>query len=165
VIVGLGFGDLIERAFGSVTVVGVALLGTAAFLLVTRFLPLHHEPLTPWRALLVGAAQALAVIPGVSRSGATLTAGVAVGLDGEEAARFAFLLALPAILGAAVLEAGSLAELGRTSPAALVVGFVTAAISGYLAIRVVWRVMARGRLWMFAPYCALVGLVVLLVAR
>ena len=164
-VVGLAFGDLVEQAFGSVTVVGISLLVTAAFLLVTRFLPLHAEPLTPGRAVAVGTAQALAIVPGISRSGATLTAGVAVGLDGEEAARFAFLLALPAILGAAVLEADQLAALGRTSPVALAVGFVTAAVSGYLAIRVVWRLMARGRIWVFAPYCAAVGLLVLLVAR
>jgi undecaprenyl-diphosphatase len=103
----------------------------------------------------------VAILPGISRSGSTLTAGLATGLSGVDAARFSFILSLPAILGAVVLEISALADLGASSPAVLIGGFVTAALSGYLAIRIVWKVMENRRLALFAPYCAILGLVVL----
>jgi len=159
--VGLGLGDQVETAFSSLIAVGAGLLFTSLVLILSRFLRPGDKPLTPLRGLLIGAAQAVAIFPGVSRSGSTLTAGLAVGLPAVEAARFAFLLSFPAILGAAVLKADSLMELGQTAHAPLVLGFLASAVSGYAAIRVVWRVMERGRLWMFAPYCAVVGAVVL----
>ena len=71
-------------------------------------------------------------------------------------------LLVPVILGAVVLDLPALASMGAASPVALIVGFLSASLSGYLAIRLVWKVMERGRLAMFAPYCALVGLVVIL---
>jgi undecaprenyl-diphosphatase len=118
-------------------------------------------PLTPIKALGIGIAQCIAILPGVSRSGSTLTAGLMFGLSGEEAARFSFLLSVPAILGAAVLDAPEIAHLGG-NPWILVGSFLVAAASGYVAIRLVWKVMQRGRLAMFAPYCALLGLAALL---
>jgi undecaprenyl-diphosphatase len=159
VVVGLLFKDMVESAFTSVRLVGVDLLITAGILFVSRFFAGGTSPLTPGRALAVGAAQALAILPGISRSGATLTAGLATGLSGVDAVRFSFILSIPAILGAVVLELPALASLGAASPAGLAVGFVTAAASGYVAIRIVWRVMERGRLIVFAPYCAVLGIV------
>lgn len=158
---GIAAEDAISAAFDSVRVVGVDLLITAAFLFASRFIPARAERNTPLRAFLIGVAQACAIFPGISRSGATLAAGLAAGLPGAEAARFSFILAFPAILGAAVFEIESLVTLGQTEPAALALSFLAAMGSGYLAIRIVWRVMTRGRLFLFAPYCALVGLLVL----
>jgi undecaprenyl-diphosphatase len=91
----------------------------------------------------------------------TLVAGLALGLSGADAARFSFLLAIPAILGAVVLQLPGLASLGAEAPIPLLVGFVSAALSGYGAVLLVWRVVERGRLSLFAPYCLLVGLAVL----
>jgi undecaprenyl-diphosphatase len=162
VVVGLAAKDAVETAFASVRVVGVNLIVTAAILFASRFFRGGDAAVTPRRALLIGAAQALAILPGISRSGATLTAGWMLGLSGPQAARFSFLLAFPAILGAGVLEAQNLAAMDR--PAVLAVSFLTACVSGYAAIRMVWRVMAAGRLHWFAPYCAAVGALVLFLA-
>ena len=115
------------------------------------------------RGFLIGVAQALAILPGVSRSGSTLAAGSLLGLRGADAARFSFLLSVPAILGAVVLDAHELSALGQNEPLALAIGFIAAAVSGYLAIRIVWRVMERGRLAVFAPYCAIVGIIAILI--
>ena len=163
VVVGLLAKDPIEAAFSSVRLVGMDLLLTAAILTLSRWFPGGNAPLTAWRALVIGVGQSLAILPGVSRSGTTLTAGLMLGLSGRESARFSFLLSLPAILGAVVLDFHELAALRHSEPAALAIGFVASLVSGYLAIKVVWRVMERGRLIAFAPYCALLGLAALLI--
>ena len=159
---GLLLKDLVEAAFASVRLVGLDLIFTAGILFASRFFSGGSATLTSGRAFLVGCAQALAILPGISRAGCTLTVGLMMGLPGVEAARFSFILSVPVILGAVALEFSSLLSLGSTAPIPLAVGFLTAAASGYLAIRIVWRVMERGRLAIFAPYCALVGAVLLL---
>jgi undecaprenyl-diphosphatase len=161
-VVGLVAKDAVEATFTSVRLVGVDLLLTAVILATTRLRRAGNAPLTTLRSFLIGAAQAVAILPGVSRSGSTLAASHALGLSGEDAARFSFLLSVPAILGAVVLDSKSLAALGSMAPLALALGFVTAAAAGYLAIRVVWRIMVRGKLAWFAPYCALLGVAAIL---
>jgi len=162
VVVGLTAADAVEAAFSNVRLVGVDLVVTAVVLFASRGFGGRGMPLTPLRALLIGIAQAVAILPGISRSGMTLVAGLALGLSGVDAARFSFLLAIPAILGAVVLQLPELASLGAEAPVPLLVGFVSAALSGYGAVLLVWRVVERGRLALFAPYCLLVGLAVLL---
>ena len=163
VVVGLLAKDAIEAAFTSVRLVGADLLLTAVILFATRFLPPGTREADVKRGFLVGVAQALAILPGVSRSGTTLAAATALGLRTGEALRFSFLLAVPVILGGVVLEAGELREMGGEGVLPMAVGFITAAASGYLAIRVVWRVMERRKLALFAPYCAAVGVVAMIV--
>lgn len=162
VLVGLFLKDSVEAAFTSVRLVGFDLMVTAGILFASRYFRGGSAQVTPGRSLLIGLAQAMAILPGISRSGATLTAGLAMGLSGVEAARFSFMLAIPVILGAVVLDLPALAEMGASSPGALIAGFLSASLSGYLAIRIVWKVMEQGRLALFAPYCALIGLVVLI---
>lgn len=162
VLVGLFLKDQVEAVFSSVRWVGADLLLTATILLASRFFPARNAPLTLWRSLTIGVGQALAILPGVSRSGTTLATGVTLGLSGPDAARFSFILSVPVILGAVVLELPALAKLGAASPLVLVAGFVSAAACGYLAIRVVWRVMEQRRLAWFAPYCAILGVIVLI---
>jgi undecaprenyl-diphosphatase len=165
VLIGLFAMDAVEASFESVTGTGIQLLVTAGILAVTPWLPSGTAPISGWRALLIGIAQAIAILPGVSRSGITLAAGLATGLSARDAARFSFLLSVPAILGGAVLEAGALAQLSRIAAIPLVLGFLASGISGYLAIRAVWRIMERGKLAWFAPYCALLGIATILWAR
>ena len=162
VVVGLTAKSVIENAFQSPKAVGVGLLFTAGILVVSKLVPVKGLPLNVPRALAVGIGQALAIFPGVSRSGTTLTTGLVVGMAPLEAARFGFLLAVPAILGATVLELDALMDLGRSQPLPLLLGFAAAAGSGYLAVRLVWKLMEQGRLWIFAPYCAVVGLISIL---
>lgn len=106
-------------------------------------------------ALFIGLAQALAIAPGISRSGATIAAGLLVGLGRQDAARFSFLLATPIISGAGMLELLTLIESGTasTQAPALVVGFIAASVTGYLAIRFLLDYLQRHTLYIFAIYC------------
>ena len=112
----------------------------------------------------MGVMQAIALLPGVSRSGSTLTGGVASGLNRRSAAKFAFMMSAPAILGSLLFEGKDAIENGYMSQLALVptiVGVVVAAISGYLAIRFMLRLINKVSLNWFALYVALLGLVIL----
>ena len=113
-----------------------------------------------WKAALVGVAQGIAIVPGISRSGSTIVAGLAVGLRREDAVRFSFLLALPAICGAALLELRHPPAGSPGVPVALAAaGFIAAAAIGYLAILLVLRWTREGKLWQFGLYCwAVAGL-------
>lgn len=113
-------------------------------------------------ALLVGAAQCLALFPGVSRSGTTIMAGVAAGLTRQAATRFSFLLALPALAGAAVLSVPDLNEAGMYRGWEIAAGVAAAFVSSYLAIRFLVAFVSRQRLTGFAAYCAVLGAVGLL---
>jgi undecaprenyl-diphosphatase len=119
------------------------------------------EAMTVGNAVLTGLAQACALVPGLSRSGSTIALGVACGLDRREAARFAFLLAFPAILGATALDAKELIGLRSTEALSYAVGLVAAVLSGYLAINVVLALLQRHVYYVFAIYCAVLGVALL----
>jgi undecaprenyl-diphosphatase len=122
-----------------------------------------------WRqAILIGLAQAVALAPGISRSGSTMAAGLATGLRRAEAARFSFLLGTPAFFGAALLQLldtleSNPSEVALQSPE-LVVGAVVSAVVGYLAIRGLLAYLRRRSLYLFAGYCVVVGLLVIALA-
>ena len=99
----------------------------------------------------------MAVLPGISRSGATIVAALAFGLKREEAARFSFLLSIPAILGAAVLELDVSAIAAGGHSWAFALGALTAFVVGFGALTLLIRLVRKGRLWLFAPYVAAVG--------
>jgi len=146
---------------------------SAAMLLVTGLLLLLAERTRPgrvamegvsWgRAWLIGVAQGVAVLPGISRSGSTIAAGLALGMDAVAAARFSFLLSIPAILGAVVLEGRDIASAATTggSWVAMAAGGGVAFASGLAAIHLLLKLLARRRLWPFTLYCWVVGGVVL----
>lgn len=123
--------------------------------------------LTLTGVLLIGVAQALAIAPGISRSGATIAAGLLVGLGRHDAARFSFLLATPVILGAGLLQLVRLFEAGGLAAQVplLAVGFLVAAVTGYLAIRFLLDYLQRHTLYVFAVYCWIVGLGSLLLVQ
>jgi undecaprenyl-diphosphatase len=112
-------------------------------------------------AILIGLGQALAIIPGISRSGSTITVGLYRGLSAPEAARYSFLLSAPVIVGAALVEVPHLlhGEAGEMSAAAIIIGIVTAAAFGLLAIHFMLRILAHGTMLPFAIYCFAIGLV------
>jgi undecaprenyl-diphosphatase len=122
--------------------------------------PLPAWDLTVTGALFIGLAQALAIAPGISRSGATIAAGLLVGLSRRESARFSFLLATPVIFGAGALKLLDLMGNGTASAQTpmLVLGFIVAGITGYLAIRFLLDYLQRHTLYIFAAYCWIVGL-------
>ncbi len=167
VALGLTARGAVERAFGAPSLVGAMLLLTAAALIIGDLCASRAQRSEPRvsNALAAGLGQALALLPGVSRSGTTISAGIASGLRPMEAARFSFLLSIPAILGAGVWEL--FLEPGRPplSPEeswGMVVAGVAALLSGLVAIRLLLLVVRRRRLRWFAGYCVLVGLATLI---
>lgn len=169
-IFGLLLDPWLEEAFSSPLVIGSGLIFTGVILLFAeRQAARSTRPkrglreVAIWEALAIGVAQGLAILPGISRSGATIGLGLILGLERTVAAEFSFLLAIPAILGAVVLKGWeawhaqtSYAGLGLVGPYLL--GMALAAISGALAIKYLLRVLRRGRLIPFAYYCGLLGI-------
>lgn len=159
-VVGLLLRTRIEALFETPVWVGVGLLVTGGLLWTTRR-ALRAEPWSDpaiGAALAMGVAQSLALIPGISRSGATVVVGLWLGVEPREAAAFSFLMALPAIGGAALLQAPEALEgVGGIAPAQLLVGGVAAAVTGVLAIRLFVSLLRREAFHAFAPYCWVVG--------
>ena len=158
-VVGLLFEDALEAAFSDPLAVSGCLIVTGLILWSTRFRRGHRTDVGFLDALCIGAAQAVAVLPGISRSGATISAGVWRGVDGREAAAFSFLLSVPVILGATVLKVG---EMAAHPPAwealmPLLIGALAAYASGVVAIRWLLSLLRRGRLDRFAYYCWTIG--------
>jgi undecaprenyl-diphosphatase len=158
-LVGVLWKDAIEALFEMPQAPGIALLVTGAFLWSSRR-PLESAKgtLPGWgAALLIGLAQACALVPGISRSGATVVAALWLGIEAREAAAFSFLMAVPAIAGAAVLQIPDLGSVTGPGWGVLLLGGVVAGITGVLAIRTFVAVLARQAFHLFAPYCWLVG--------
>lgn len=162
VAVALTLSNAVEVAFENVAISGWMLLVTTAVLVSTRWAaPREGAGITWICALIIGGAQALAILPGVSRAGITIAAGLWLGLRGKVAARFAFLLAIPAILGAGVFKLLDLLREPSQSVPGLLVGFLAAALVGYSVIAWLMNILRRGRLHFFAGYTLLVGLMVI----
>jgi undecaprenyl-diphosphatase len=169
VIIGYLFEDFFEALFSTPVAAAGFLLVTGLILTLSERVGTQNREADEMRwydALLVGLAQAAAIAPGISRSGATIAAGLLRGVERTAAARFSFLLSVPAILGAGVLSLLDLVSEGiLTSDLFLLVsGFVAAAISGYLCIRFLLGYLRRGRLYVFAAYVWLFGAASLIVA-
>jgi len=161
--------DFFESLFGEPAWVAFFLLVTAALLVLSERLGGRSREMRDlsWAdALLIGLAQASAIAPGISRSGATIAAGLFRGLDRTVAARFSFLLATPIIFGAGLLQLVDLAGAAGAAAQipALVTGFLAAALAGYLCIWALLRYLQRGRLYPFAIYCAIAGAFFLIMA-
>ncbi len=179
-IVGVCFEKTIERFFeGNLTIVGVCLLVTAlllCFAYFTRTRQALREPSRPqgrditWAdAFIIGCGQALAVLPGLSRSGTTIATGILLGDNREKVARFSFLMVIIPILGKGLMDlkdllmpsAGEAAGVGAAaiSPVALIVGFLASFIVGCIACKWMLSIVKKGKLVWFALYCLIVGLV------
>lgn len=157
VIVGVLFADAIERTTRTPAVAATALLvGAVLLLVIERLRPagIDDTDLRPSGALAVGVAQATALIPGVSRSGATIATGMVLGLRRDAAARFAFLLSIPAVTAAAVKEAFALrgTAFGQTEALLFLTGMAVSAIVGYLTVKYFIRYLVTHRLDVFAWY-------------
>ena len=156
-VVGVLFKDFFERAFGDPFMAAVFLLVTGAILLSTRFVRPGEKRVTGIRALLIGCGQAVAIFPGISRSGSTISAGLLLGVKPEVAAEFSFLLAIPAIGGAAILQTKELMNLNAALFGPYAVGFVTTFLFSLAAVYAVLSVIRRGRFNYFAYYCFAAG--------
>jgi undecaprenyl-diphosphatase len=161
--------DFFEMLFGTPRIVSFLLLVTAGLLTLSEWLGQKGRDLTSlgWLdALVIGLGQALAIAPGISRSGATMASGMLRGVKREDAARFSFLLSTPVIVGAGVWQLKDLFESGAWTAhiAPMAVGFLSSAVVGYGCIRFLLGYLRRGRLYPFAIYCALVGVACLTIS-
>ncbi len=159
-VAGVWLTGLVEQAFDSLTVVGIGFLTTGIVLWSTRAIPVRERYLTldARRALAIGFAQALALVPGISRSGTTVSTGIWSGLEPVYAAEFSFLLSIPVIAGATILEIPELAGgIAGIPTEAVAVSFVASLLSGIFAIRFLIFLLRRQAFYQFAPYCWLLG--------
>jgi len=160
VIVGLLWKEPIEQLFESTRLATVALMVTGALLLSTRWLRTFTRPVRWNSALVMGLMQVLSLVPGISRSGATISGGLFARTDARQAARFSFLMSIPAILGSLVLQYPALEDLFRSGEwGSYLVGLAAAFLSGLAAIEILMRIVARGRFFAFGLYCLVVGFV------
>ena len=158
-LIGILFDTKIEIIFSEPWITAMMLVVTGAVLSIGLLIPQGVRRVEDGRsgdALMIGWAQALALLPGISRSGMTMTAAMAQGFERVQAARFAFLLAVPAIAGAGTLKGIDLVRSGGFEPEMLI-GVLTAAVSGYFAISFLVRLLARVGLAPYAVYCLVFG--------
>lgn len=167
-IVGVFFKDQVEAIFGSgMTIVGICLLVTALLLTFSYYArPRERESISLGHAFIIGLAQAIAVLPGLSRSGSTIATGLMLGEKKSNMAQFSFLMVIPPILGEALLDVLKMvkgeslgAEIGWMP---LTVGFLAAFISGCVACKWMIGIVKKGKLIYFAYYCAIAGVISLL---
>ena len=167
-IVGVFFKDTVEEIFGSgLLIVGCMLLLTALLLTFSYFAKPRVKENISWKdALIIGLAQACAVMPGLSRSGSTIATGLMLGNKKEKMAQFSFLMVIPPILGEALLDVIKMAKghnpFGDVSTIALVVGFVAAFVSGCMACKWMINIVKKGKLIYFGIYCAIAGAVTII---
>ncbi len=159
---GLIFKEIADQLFSSVFIVGCTLIITGSFLWLTRMVKNNVKNIEGFsikNALVIGVAQGIAIIPGISRSGSTIAAGFFLGLDRETATRYSFLLSIPAILGAEVLGLKDVSA--HAIDATIIFGTLTAGIVGYGALNLLVYMVKKGQLHVFAPYCWVVGIAAL----
>jgi len=169
--IGVVFSGHFERMFASMTAAGVGLVITGLVLESTLFKKgietdegaRSPERIRLFHAVLIGTAQGLAITPGISRSGSTIAVALLLGVERESAARFSFLLAIPAILGALAFElkdqtSGAVAFPAGADAAMMISGMLVAAVTGVIALKILLRIVKRGKLSVFAYYCWAVGL-------
>lgn len=164
-LVGVFFKDEVEALFtGNIVFVGSMLLVTASLLILSHFIRTGEKKIGYLHAIIIGIAQALAVVPGISRSGATITTALFLGNKREEAARFSFLMVILPIIAANFLDLmGRDADVaGSIGALPLIIGFLAAFISGLLACRWMLSIVRKGKLLYFGLYCIVIGIIAIL---
>ena len=165
VIIAFSFRNTFEGLFNKPGIAGYMLIVTGTVLWFTKYnlrTKNKKKDLGIFDALIIGTVQGLAITPGISRSGTTIAAATFRRVDRETAARFSFLLAIPVILGAMATMAKDTITLKTEEISFLIIGSVVAAITGYISLRVLIKIVNNGKLHLFSYYCWPVGLFVIL---
>lgn len=160
-LIGLFLKDKISLIFDDIRFVSLSLIFTGIFLLASKLIVKRNLRLTILIGLIIGFAQATAIIPGISRSGATICMGILMGLSATEAARFSFLLSIPVIFGAAILTAVNI----RTIPFGydiMLLGISSSFLIGWISLKWLLSILNSGKLHWFGIYCIIIGLFVFL---
>ena len=158
IIVGLSLKDQIALMFDNVHFVALALIVTGIILISSKWFLNKKSDLTLIKGFNIGLAQALAIIPGISRSGVTICTGLAMGLSTKEAARFSFLLAIPAISGAGILTAMDIDKISLGMDV-IFVGFLSSFLVGWAALKWLLNLLKTGKFHWFGVYCLLLGII------
>jgi undecaprenyl-diphosphatase len=165
-IIGLSGKDFFERLFDSPRLVAVALIVTGIILLLTKkFMQAKRNTLNLKDAVILGFTQGVAIIPGISRSGMTISTLLFRGLDREVSFRFAFLASIPAVLGAAILEAKNIGLACNLGVDKLIIGFIASLLSGILSLKLLKLILTKARLYFFGYYCIIIAIITLLLVR
>ncbi|MFH1053014.1 MAG: undecaprenyl-diphosphate phosphatase [Candidatus Woesearchaeota archaeon] len=157
---GYFFNDFIKSIFHSNLTVGISLLITAGLLFMSKYPLKKEKKLGFFNTIIIGLFQAMAILPGLSRSGATISAGFFQGVKRREAAFFSFMLFIPAIIGATVLEIRNIGEIGELK--FLLIGVITVVIVGYLSLKLLLHIINHKKFHYFAWYCLGLGLILIL---
>lgn len=164
-IVGIFFKDAVESFYnGNIAFVGAMLIITGLLLLASEKIKTKTKSLGFSTAFIIGIAQAIAVLPGISRSGATIATGLLQGVDRNAIARFSFLMVIPPIIGASILDVSDISsnQYNSTDILNMVAGFIAAFLTGLFACKLMIRLVKNSKLLYFAIYCFLVGSICLL---
>lgn len=166
-LMGIFFEDFFEKLFASTISTAIMLIITGFILLLGDKIAKYDKEITDFKwlnAVLVGIAQGIAIIPGISRSGSTITASLIQGLKKEEAARFSFILSIPVIGGAGLLKINDAINVGVSNfnITAVILGFISAVISGYIAIKYFLYILKKQKLIYFSYYLWIIGIIILL---
>jgi undecaprenyl-diphosphatase len=163
VIFALTLKDSIESAFDSPVMVSVFLMVTGGILLLTALPQKRDKNVGIFGAIIIGLGQALAILPGISRSGTSISAGMFYGVKPLVAAEFSFLLSIPAIFGAIVYKLNELSNISVVQVGPYIVGTVFSFLSGLLAVYLLLKLIKKGRFMYFGVYCLLIGLIGLII--
>ena len=166
-IFGFLFQSLIETIFSSLRFIGFAFLITAFFLLITKFLKKSQqkekiENISYLDALIIGTAQAFALFPGISRSGITIVAGLSRKLNAQLAYQFSFLLAIPTILGALILQMPKIILQAQNNYLFYILGFLIAFLSGIVSLKILAKILKKEKLYWFSFYLLILGILILI---
>lgn len=166
-VMGLLFHKIADSLFSSLLIAGSMLILTGIILFFTQFVKNSKKDVSLFSlkdSLIIGISQGLAVMPGLSRSGATIGTGLFLGLTHETAAKYSFLLSIPAILGASILSFADIEGNGTVSANAFLAGAFAACVTGYFALRFLFYIVKKGRLHYFSPYCMIIGIISLMLS-
>lgn len=171
-IIGLIFKDVAESFFSMPLVVGSSLVITGLFLLFASIWAIYWKivkrsrPLGVKNSIAIGIAQGISVLPGISRSGATLGTALIAGMDEVEALKFSFLLSIPAVLGANILKVRQIyGNLVSGDAATFLAGAVAAAVTGFLVIKALFSILRKNLFFLFGIYCMLIGAAVVVLSK
>lgn len=163
---GIFFDRQVELAFNSLKIVGIGLLLTSLLLYITKYVKKNTKSIEELRffdILFIGTMQAIAILPGVSRSGSTINSGLMRGLSRESAFTFSFYLSIPAILGALIFKIKDVSSFSSAEVSLSLIGMAISAVVGYLSLRMLEKIIKSASLFKFSLYCFILGLVIIFV--